>query len=153
METILPFLDKDSRALLRPRLQLARAKAGQFIVREGQRSPALFIIQSGSADILRDNNGNLMYVATLESGNAFGESAFIDALTASASARARSDCDLMVLSAQRITPLFDTSPDLFSQFYRSLALHLSRKLRLAAGELDRRHESFRFGHLPSWEIL
>lgn len=153
METILPFLDKDSLALLRPKLQLARAKAGQFIVREGQRSPALFIIRSGTADLVRNNSGNYMSIATLAQGHAFGESAFIDALTASASARAGTDCELVVLSAQRITPMFDTSPELFSQFYRSLAFHLSRKLRLATGELGQLYEHARFGHLPSWEIL
>lgn len=154
MDGILPYLGRDELALLRPKLQLARAKEGQRIIREGAPSPALFIIQSGEVDILRANGAHEIHVITLGKDIIFGESAFLDSLPASASARARSDTDLIVLNPQKIRPLFDESPQLFSLFYRSLALLVSRKLRMATNDTATAHApEDPFGDLPSWEIL
>lgn len=155
MENILPYLDRDALALLRPRMQLARAKPGQRIIREGKPSPALFIIRSGEVDILRESAGHDILVTTLTTDGIFGESAFLDAMPASASVRARSESDLIVFTPQRLTPLFEESPSLFSQFYRSLALQLSRKLRAATNSANGGKDPLadRFGDLPAWEII
>ncbi|MDX1442487.1 MAG: cyclic nucleotide-binding domain-containing protein [Gammaproteobacteria bacterium] len=152
MEKILPYIDPESQALLRPKTQLARAKAGQYIVREGKPASGLFIIQRGAVDILRNMGGNELFVTTLEKDALFGESAFLESLPASASARARVDTDLMVFTPQKISLLFEESPELFSQFFRSLALQLSRKLRVATGEAGNTTND-KFGDMPTWEIL
>lgn len=153
MENILPYLDRDALALLRPRMQLARVKPGQRIIREGAPAPALFIIRSGEVDVLRQSGGYDIFVTTLATNSIFGESAFLDAMPASASVRARTESDLIVFSPQRLSPLFEESPSLFSQFYRSLALQLSRKLRAATTSNEKDPLADRFGDLPAWEII
>lgn len=152
MERILPYLDSESMALLRPKMQLARAAAGKRIISQGRRSPGLFVVRSGSVDIFRETGGNEIFVTTLGIEQMFGESAFLDSLPASALVKAREDADLLVMTPAKLQPLFEQHPRLFSQFYRSLALHLSRKLRGATGEVNPGGVD-RFGDVPCWEIL
>ena len=154
MQEVLRYLDKESLALLRPKLQLARFEAGKIILAQGRPSPALFIIRSGDVGIVRNHDGPPMHVADLYVGQLFGESAFLEALPASAAVRANSDVDLIVMSPGKLQPLFAEHPRLFSQFYRSLAYELSRKLRRATGEVGGSNSFIdRYGEIPAWEIL
>lgn len=154
MEGILPYIGRKELALLQPRLQLARAHDGQYIIRAGNPSPALFIIRSGEVDLLHNRNGYDVHIATLKKDNLFGESAFLGTDPSSTSARARTETDLIVLNPHKLNPLFENSPLLFSQFHRSLALLISRKLRIATeGTAACLAPSDPFANLPTWEIL
>ncbi len=154
MERTLLKLNKDDVRLLHAKMQLGRVRAGQTLVKEGQPPLGLFIIRTGSVLVQRNVNSYLITVAALEAGEMFGETAFISPLPrpASASVVAADDTEAVVLTPQRLNPLFEENPALFGRFSQSIALTLSRRLR-AWNEQAGGKGKDRFGDLPSWEIL
>lgn len=154
MQQTLLHLDKEDVRLLQPKVQLARAKAGQVLVKEGTPPLGLFIVRQGSVAVRRLVNKFPVTVATLEVGEMFGESAFINPAPspATASVFAAEDSDLIILTPQRLQPLFDEHPALFGRFCHSIALTLSRRLRAFNEQLGGQQRD-RFGALPNWEII
>lgn len=155
MERTLFHLNKDDIRLLHPKAQLGRVKPGQPLVREGTPPLGLFIVRSGHVLVQRNLIGYNSTVATLGPDEMFGESAFLahaQPATASVIAGGETDVDVIVLTPQRLNPLFEENPGLSGRFFHSIALALSRRLR--AYNLQASAErSDRFGNLPRWEIL
>jgi CRP-like cAMP-binding protein len=77
-------------------LKLVRARAGEFIVKEGEAGYSFFVIARGSVQVVKEQaDGSLRPLANLHEGAIFGEMALLSALPRSASIRALSDCDLL----------------------------------------------------------
>ncbi|HEX7047717.1 MAG TPA: cyclic nucleotide-binding domain-containing protein [Gammaproteobacteria bacterium] len=154
MEKALLKLNKDDLRLLHPKIQLGRVKSGQVLVKEGQPPLGLFIVRSGSVLVQRSINSYSITTATLHAGEMFGESAFINLSPrpATASVIAADDTEVIVLTPQRLNPLFEENPGLFGRFFQSIALTLSRRLR-AWNEQAGGKPRDRFGDIPNWEIL
>lgn len=75
-----------------------RYKRGEVIVEQGQKSDALFIILTGRARVLSTNSrGREVILATLQVGDYIGEMSLIDGLPHSASVRADTPTDALVL--------------------------------------------------------
>lgn len=153
MERTLLKLHKDDVRLLHAKMQLGRVKTGQVLVKEGQPPLGLFIVRSGSVLVQRTIGGYAITAATLEAGEMFGETAFICPAPqpATATVVAAEDADVIVLTPQRLNPLFDENPALFGRFFQSIALTLSRRLRAYNEQAGAKRD--RFGDVPSWEIL
>lgn len=150
----LRYLSKEDFRLLHPKIQLARARSGQILVKEGMAPPGLFIVRQGSVVIQRNVNSYAIKTATLGPNEIFGETAFLNphSWPATATASAAEECDLILFKPERLLPLFDEHPGLFARFFQSIAFIISRRLRAfneQAGGI--RHD--RFGNLPNWEIL
>jgi PPM family protein phosphatase len=73
--------------------QIARALAGQVIVREGDSGSEFYLTLSGDVDI--EENGRI--ITTLKAGAHFGESALIEGGPRRATVRARTQVQLLVL--------------------------------------------------------
>ena len=70
---------------------------GEFVFREGEESSVMFVLRSGSVEILKDVAGHQVRLAVLERGSFFGEMSLLEGLPRSASARAISKASLLVL--------------------------------------------------------
>lgn len=154
MNKTLLHLNKEDLQLLNGKMQLGRVTSGQVLVKEGAPPLGLFIVREGSVLVQRNVNGYTITTATLGVNEMFGEAAFISPRPQPATANvvAADDTDVIVLTPQRLQPLFDEHPGLFGRFHRSLAHVLSRRLR-AFSEQAGGPGKDRFGDLPSWEIL
>ena len=155
MEQTLPKLSREDIRILHPKIELARAKPGQVLVKELMNPIGIFILQKGSALVKRKQGAHDITVATLGPGDYFGETAFLDSISASATVVAEHETDLLILRKDRIIPLFESHPDLFGRFFQSIALIISRRLRAItqqAGEAKAPQED-RWGKLPNWEII
>ncbi|HEX6928303.1 MAG TPA: cyclic nucleotide-binding domain-containing protein [Gammaproteobacteria bacterium] len=154
MERTLVKLNKQDVRLLHAKMQLGRVKSGQALVKEGIPPLGLFIVRAGSVLVQRTVNSYTITAAVLGAGEMFGETAFIcpHPQPATATVVAGDDTEVIVLTPQRLQPLFDEHPDLFGRFHHSIALTLSRRLR-AYNDQTGGHRQDRFGDLPDWEIL
>ena len=75
-----------------------RADRGEFIVRAGDAADTLFILISGSARVTNsDEEGREVILATLKSGEFFGEMGLIDGSPRSADVVAQEVCELLVI--------------------------------------------------------
>jgi CRP-like cAMP-binding protein len=74
-------------------------KAGDVIVREGERGVAFYAVARGSVEVVKGlDTANEQVVATLGPESFFGEMALFDNHLRSASVRAREDCQCLVLT-------------------------------------------------------
>jgi CRP/FNR family cyclic AMP-dependent transcriptional regulator len=78
--------------------------AGQFIVRQGQVGTGLYIIVSGSVDVL---HGADDVVATLQAGEFFGELSVIDQQPRSASVQAKEGTAVLALASWDLLSLLE----------------------------------------------
>ena len=155
MDKLLPRLSREDIRILTPKVQLARAKPGQVLIKERMNPIGIFVLQKGTALVKHKQGDHDITVAKLGPGDYFGETAFLDAVSANATVVAESEADIMILRKDRIMPLFESHPDLFGRFFQSIALIISRRLRAvtesAAEEAAPREN--RWGKVPNWEII
>jgi CRP-like cAMP-binding protein len=77
-------------------LKLVRARAGDFIVEEGDTGYSFFVISRGTVQVVKEQpDGSKRPLANLHEGAIFGEMALLSAQPRSASIRALTDCDLL----------------------------------------------------------
>jgi CRP-like cAMP-binding protein len=95
------FADLDSSDIARlAKVTVVREfKKGDVIVREGEAGVAFYIISKGTVDVVKGlGTASEQVVGTLKEGTFFGEMALFDNHLRSASVRAASDCECLVLT-------------------------------------------------------
>ncbi len=115
-------------------------KAGEIIFEENSAGDELYVIASGTVNILVDpalvqptttvpSSGPLA-IATIRRGQTFGEIALVDQGLRSASARCASKkARLLVISRDRLIKLCDSYSDLGYRLMRNIAADLAFKIR------------------------
>ena len=91
--------------------------AGHIIFAEGQPGDCMYAVLDGAIEIVR--NGRVLN--TLESGGVFGEMALIDQLPRSASAVAKTDCRVALISEHRFTVRVSHNPHFALEMMRLLS--------------------------------
>lgn len=122
--------------------------AGETIIEEGARPQYIFVIEEGTARVLRQGTrGGRVEIVYLGRGDVFGEMSFIDDAPASASIVAETAIRALAIPAEMIQALMRGDSGFSGRFYHSLALTLADRLRdttrrhvelTPRGELDRR---------------
>jgi CRP-like cAMP-binding protein len=99
-------------------------------VRAGDAQPALYIVASGSLEVLgTDRRGRERRVAVIDQGSVFGEQSFFDRLPRSATVRALTDGELRSLTPEAFEVLAAREPDLARMVLLDLGRILSLRLR------------------------
>ena len=110
--------------------------AGERIFRRGDVGDEIFLIRRGTVRILLPlADGKRHHLATFLRGDYFGEMSFLDQRKRSADAKAKTDCDLYVLSKKAFDARAEQDPVLGMQVFVQLAHVLSLRLRQADAEL------------------
>ena len=103
-------------------------KAGHTILHEGETGHLMYVVLEGHVEITI--RGQLLDV--IAPGGSFGEMALVDNSPRSATARARTDCQVAALDRARFEQLVRSSPDFALAVMKTLAHRLRREMQLHA---------------------
>ena len=99
--------------------------AGQVIFEEGDAGNCMYSVKKGSVEIVAGGQ----VVETLESGHVFGEMALVDKQPRSATARAKTDCQIVPIDERRFVFLVQKTPLFALQIMKVLTDRLRRATR------------------------
>ena len=129
-------LDAPQRARLAACLQPRRLAAGECLFHQGDPGDRLYVITSGSIDVLSapvpGSTALRQRYVSLSPGMMLGETAMLDGGGRSGDAVAVGDTEVHSLDDQTLMRLREQDPLLYALVYRNVALHLSERLRAAA---------------------
>jgi hypothetical protein len=104
-------------------------RPGELVFRHGEASTEAYVVMRGQVDIFLENQ--TQSIATITSGQIFGELAFLDGSARTASAVATQATILLVVSRLAFGEIVQREPHLGMVVMRNIALDLSSKLRRA----------------------
>ena len=132
-------LKDDAVALLLERAKSRRVDAGACFFEEGDVGRSTFLLERGTATVVKHANGREHVLRQLGPGDCFGEVALLDFGPRSASVRADVDCEAIELDASDLRLLGRSDPEQFALVYMNLGRELGRRLRDADRRLFRAH--------------
>jgi small-conductance mechanosensitive channel/CRP-like cAMP-binding protein len=95
--------------------------AGEDIVRQGEQGTELFIIRNGSATVLFQGDNQWMEVARVGPGGVFGEMSLVTGEGRSATVRACSACEVLIIGHQAFGTVLERNPELAKRVSEVLA--------------------------------
>jgi sulfate-transporting ATPase len=105
-----PRLSKAALAHASGRLQTMRFQAGDVVIRQGDEPDRFYIIANGEVDVMRHTaEGADVHLATLGSGEIFGEIGLLEETRRTADVRAHSDVEVLALDWRDFKDLLDAS--------------------------------------------
>ena len=119
--------------------------AGECFFRENDQATSMFVLEAGSAVVIKGWQGNDITLHRLGAGDCFGEMALMDLFPRSASVRAVDDCQAIELTAGDLLRLFERDAEQFALIQMNIGREVCRRLR-ATDELLFRT---RMGEAPS----
>jgi len=133
--SLLAGLDAAQVALVAARLQPLHLQAGERLFAEGDAADRLYVLTRGSVSILSrpDRHGRTQRYLSVSPGMMIGETAMLDGGGRTASAVADAPTDLHALTLDTLDALGRSHPEVAVRLYRNIAVHLSQRLRGAAG--------------------
>jgi len=124
--------------------ELGRVYAeGEIIFKEGEEGDRMYVIQSGKVEITKKTASGDLTIATLESGEIFGEMALFDRLPRSATAMALGDARILSIDKKKLFSTIDSDPTLVFKILESMSQKIRRLneefMRLKKNKLDILH--------------
>lgn len=115
-----------------------RYAEGETIVREGERSSSMFLVESGRVGVsIQGAGGDTRRLAVIESGSAFGEISLLTGEPRSATVRALTETVLIEIEKESLAPVLQANPALVEAFGESMR----RRQRETADVFDATRET------------
>jgi CRP-like cAMP-binding protein len=115
-----------------------RVPAKRAVITRGAPGEAFYIVLEGDCEVVQqDENGVESVIATLPSGECFGEMALITGEPASATVRAREDATVLILSKENFNAMLAIAPEIAITLARILAGRLAKTGRWVVEELKK----------------
>ena len=105
---------------------------GDIIFSEGEIGTDMYIIQSGTVELLKEIGGETRVLSTLEKGDFFGEMSVLEDLPRTASARAKTDVELVRINGGTFDAMLKSNTEIAVRMMRKL----SRRLRELTSMLE-----------------
>jgi transcriptional regulator with AAA-type ATPase domain/polyferredoxin len=123
------------------RLERKRFERGDILIRQGQDGTHLHVVESGRVEVrVGTDDGTTVPVATLGTGECFGEMSLLTGEPASADVVAAEEVETLTLDAEAFRALVSQSPELLRQFVGILSQRLTRTdLAVSAAREKERH--------------
>jgi CRP-like cAMP-binding protein len=107
-----------------------RYNVGDIVVKEGTANNLMFIIESGTVDVVKNlGKKNEIIVTKLGAMQSFGEMSLIESAPRSASIRVSEPACILGLSAPALLRMSRKHPDAYAKIIFNLAKDLSKRLR------------------------
>lgn len=129
MNRFFAFLDPGEEAALLAAAPPVRFAPGEVVLAQNTSHEAIYVIDSGLVVVERENGMQFVELATLGSGDFFGELSFVDAFPTSARVAAREPTEIRILTPDLIANLDQSDPTFGHRFYRSIAAILAKRIR------------------------
>ena len=134
--SLMDGLDPAQRVRLAACFQSQRLAHGECLFRQGDPGDRLYVITSGSIDVLgapgTDSTTMRQRYVSLSPGMMLGETAMLDGGGRSGEALAVGETEVHALDGTTLLRLRTQDPLLYAQVYCNVAIHLSQRLRAAA---------------------
>lgn len=128
------MLSNDELSAIAQMMGVVRVSSGSVIFEEGELGNSLYVVSQGEVEVLRRGpSGDAQCLSVLGPQQFFGEMSLIDKEYRSATVRAKSDCELLHLSADDLTAFRRHHRDGFTFVVINIAKMLSTRLREANG--------------------
>lgn len=133
--SLLTGLDAAQVAVVAARFLPRHLEAGEVLFAEGEPGDRLYVVTRGSVSILSrpDRHGRTQRYLSVSPGMMIGETAMLDGGGRSAGAVADAPTDVHALTLEALDALGRSHPELAIRLHRNIAVHLSQRLRGAAG--------------------
>ena len=120
----------DEVAPLAAAMRERRLRAGHVLAREGARGTEMYFIKDGTLAIVKGVTGGIeQVVARIGAGEFVGEMALFDRRPRSATIRAETDAELLVLDRNAVAVLVNLNPVTATAFLRALSEEFIARLR------------------------
>ncbi len=97
---------------------------GDMIFSEGDIGTEMYIIQTGTVELLKSMGGETRVLATLEKGDFFGEMSVLEDLPRTASARAKTDVELVKINGAMFDTMLKSNTEIAVRMMRKFSLRL-----------------------------
>jgi hypothetical protein len=114
------FNDTQLDALL-PRGQVVHFGKGEKLIEQGENGDSMFILVQGEAMVMVERNGFQAHVASLRSGDCFGEMSLLTGEKRSATVQANTDCEVVEIGKPVLASSLKEHPELLKQLGELLA--------------------------------
>ncbi|HQR46145.1 MAG TPA: cyclic nucleotide-binding domain-containing protein [Thermoanaerobaculia bacterium] len=110
---------------------VGRAAAGKEIFLEGDVGTEMYVIQSGSVELVKKTRrGDEKVLATLEKGDFFGEMSILEAVPRTATARAKTDCEFIRINQSTFDEMLRHNTEIAVRMLRKLSRRLRETTKL-----------------------
>lgn len=113
---------------------------GEIIFSEGDIGTEMYIIQSGTVELLKSIGGETRVLATLEKGDFFGEMSVLEDAPRNASARAKTDVEVVRINGALFDTMLKNNTEIAIRMMRKLSRRLRESTTLLEQALGRRPE-------------
>ena len=109
---------------------------GKILFKEGDKGDYVCFIVEGGVDIIKSSvTGQKAVIATIRAGSTLGEMSIIDNIARSATAKARQDTTLVILSKKGFNTILDKHPRIGTKILKGVARLLSLNMRRTSSHL------------------
>jgi small-conductance mechanosensitive channel/CRP-like cAMP-binding protein len=114
-------LTDDQLDALLPRGRLVHFGRGEKLIEQGDEGNSMFILVDGEANVVVEKKGAPVHVASLRSGDCFGEMSLLTGERRSATILAHSDCEVVEIGKPVLAHSLKENPDLLTSLSALLA--------------------------------
>lgn len=114
--------------ILGEHLQPFTVESGQEVIRQGATEATVFLIESGTLGVHREDANGKVQLATVGPGSVVGEGAFFSRMPRNATVQAMNRCVLWALSPMRYTELAHRHPSIALNFVMALGSVVTRRM-------------------------
>jgi CRP-like cAMP-binding protein len=120
--SVLSALSAEIRTQIAERSVVSEYGAGEFIVRQGDQGDSLYIIRTGSCGVYVNRDGKQENrIATIESGEFFGEMSLLTGEPITATVRAMVDTSVIIIDKENFSNILNDNPTISVQLGEVLA--------------------------------
>lgn len=101
---------------------------GEMIMKQGEVGECMYVIQEGEVDILCDDNGKEVHLATRKAGDFIGEMAIFDRDVRSATVRAKGQARILTVDKKNFMSRIHEDPSLAFRVVETMS-HRLRELQ------------------------
>jgi CRP-like cAMP-binding protein len=120
-QPLFKMLSDDQFDALLPRGRVVHFGRGEKLIEQGEKGDSMFVLVEGEANVVVERNGYQAHVASLKSGDCFGEMSLLTGENRSATIIANADCEAVEIGKAVLAHSLKENPELLHQLSDLLA--------------------------------